>query len=218
MVYTGLSEFHVIPAWYHYVPVTFLWELGFLCLQVPPWMLNGVEVRWLRRKVHGSRQSMVWFGLQVVLSKHCDVVGLIVLLQHGSFSAMKQTRGYSVSLRTGVVALSGQAVVDLVQVSNSSGPLRNSGTVIIAHHKYLIFLPFLSSGLHTTTHSLRPLLRPPLFGSVVILLTRVLHCLFNKFCICDEVAVAVEVLFLSVNNTVDAIDPISVLQWHILPP
>ena len=45
--------------------------------------------------------------------------GVIILLQYESFSTKMQTRGYSMSLKNGVVLLLGQGVVNSVQVSNS---------------------------------------------------------------------------------------------------
>ncbi len=46
--------------------------------------------------------------------------GVIILLQYESFSTKMHTRGYSMSLKNGVVLLLGQGVVNLVQVPNST--------------------------------------------------------------------------------------------------
>ncbi len=100
-------------------------------------MFSAIEVRWLWRKVHDSQDSLVFFGLQVVLAKLWDVFGVLILPQCESFSTEMETRGCSTSLQNGVVLLLGQGGVNSVQVSNSrvckTPPDLNIPTTITFH-------------------------------------------------------------------------------------
>ena len=95
---------HIIPAWVVSAPQGFSWCLS---LQVPSYMSSGVTVRWLS-------------GLFGFL-KLPGVFWLTILLQCESVSTRIQTRGWSASLRNGVVLSLGKGGVKLEQVSNSRG-------------------------------------------------------------------------------------------------
>ena len=95
---------HIIPAWVVSAPQGFSWCLS---LQVPSYMSSGVTVRWLS-------------GLFGFL-KLPGVFWLPILLQCESVSTRIQTRGWSASLRNGVVLSLGKGEVKLEQVSNSRG-------------------------------------------------------------------------------------------------
>ena len=119
----GLHKFvqnlmtHVTPAWFDYVTKSFLWchiMIGFLRLQVPHKSCSmGLRSGDCSGNVvNDSQDSQVFFSLQVVLAKVClwsPPVAVWIL----------QTRGHSMSLKSGVVPLLVQDVVNLEQVSIS---------------------------------------------------------------------------------------------------
>lgn len=69
---------HVTPAWSDSVHKTSSCQrlMVFFSLEVPPWMLNVSEVRWLQRTVQDSQDSSVFSGLEQ-LCQSFEVFGFI---------------------------------------------------------------------------------------------------------------------------------------------